>query len=302
MIGVVFSIERYALQDGPGIRTLVFLKGCPLNCKWCANPESQIFTPQILYFGNKCVSCRRCIEHCLQDAIQIDDEFGLITDPDRCTLCGTCIDVCYYGAREMSGEEMEVRDVLDIIERDKMFYDMTGGGVTISGGEPLLQTGFVRELTRECRECGIHTAIETTLYANREDVKRALEFIDLVFVDIKHINSQIHEEFTGVRNERILDNIHMIDDLGKQFIIRIPFIPGFNDDDATQKKIFQWASKLNNLKWIEVLPYHRLGIGKYQGLAREYSMGKISPVLKQSLSYLKEFGTEFGVDIRIGAS
>jgi len=301
MMGVVFSIERYALEDGPGIRTLVFLKGCPLKCKWCANPESQIFTPQILYFRNKCVSCRRCIELCPHDAIQISDEFGLITDPDRCTLCGTCIDACYHGAREMSGEEMEVRDVLDIVERDKMFYDKTGGGVTISGGEPLLQTRFVRELTRECRESGIHTAIETTLYANKETVKLALEFNDLVFVDVKHINSDLHEQFTGVRNERILENIKMIDELGKQFIVRIPFIPGFNDDDDTQILIYQWAAKLKNLKWIEILPYHRLGMGKYLGLGRSYPMGDVSPVSKQSLSYLRSMGVEFGVEIRIGA-
>jgi pyruvate formate lyase activating enzyme len=242
------------------------------------------------------------MELCPQDAIYTDEAFGLIVDPDRCTLCGTCVDACYYGAREMSGQEMEVNEVLDIIERDKMFYDMTGGGVTISGGEPLLQTRFVRELTRECRERGIHTAIETTLYANKENVKRALEFIDLVFVDVKHINSYLHEKFTGVRNERILENIEMIDELGKQFIIRIPFIPGFNDDDDTQKLIYQWAVKLTHLKWIEILPYHRLGMSKYTGLGRSYPMGNVSPVSKQSLSYLRNMGAEFGVDIRIGAS
>lgn len=301
MTGVVFSIERYALEDGPGIRTLVFLKGCPLNCQWCANPESQIYTPQILHFRNKCVICGRCIELCPQNAIQIDDEFGLVTNYDRCTVCGICVEACYYGAREISGEDMEVCEVMDIVERDKMYYDMTGGGITISGGEPLLQTGFVRELARVCRERGIHSAIETTLYCEKETVKRALEYIDLVFVDIKHIDSQIHEQFTGVRNERILENILMIDSLGKQFIIRVPFIPGFNDDDNTQRLIYKWAAKLENLKWIEILPYHRLGIGKYQGLARRYPMGDISPVTKHSLSYLKDLGAEFGVEVRIGA-
>jgi len=302
MTGFVFSIERYALQDGPGIRTLVFLKGCPLNCSWCANPESQVYTPQILYFRNKCASCGRCIELCPQGAIQSDDEFGLITDPDRCTLCGICIDACYYGAREMSGKEVEVREVLEVIERDRMFYDMTGGGVTLSGGEPLLQTGFVRELTRECRERGIHTAIETTLFADKESVKRGLEYIDLVFVDIKHLDSRIHELFTGVRNERILENIEMIDNQGMQFIIRVPFIPGFNDDDGTQRLIYQWAAKLKNLKWIEILPYHRLGMGKYQGLARSYPMEEISPVSKQSLSHLKGISAEYGVEVRIGST
>jgi pyruvate formate lyase activating enzyme len=301
MTGIVFSIERYALQDGPGIRTLVFLKGCPLTCRWCANPESQSITPEILSFQNRCASCGRCIEICPQGAIRVDDEFGLITDPDRCTLCGLCVEACYYAAREMSGQEMEVREVLDIIERDKMFYDATGGGVTISGGEPLLQTGFVRALTRECRELGIHTAIETTLFSDKEAVNRILEFIDLVFVDVKHIDSQAHESFTGVSNERILGNIEMIDTLGKKFIIRVPFIPGFNDDDETQKQIYHWASKLKNLKWIEILPYHRLGMTKYLGLGRVYSMADLIPVSKQSLTYLIGLGAQFGVEVRIGA-
>jgi len=301
MTGVVFSIERYALQDGPGIRTLVFLKGCPLHCEWCANPESQEFIPEILYFRNKCASCGRCMEICPQDAIQVNEEFGLVTDPDRCTLCGKCVDVCYYCAREMSGEEMEVSDVLSIIERDKLFYDFTGGGMTISGGEPLMQTAFVRELSRECKERGIHTAIETTLFADKESVKRALEFIDLVFVDIKHIDSTVHAKFTGVHNERILNNLEMVNELGKEFIIRIPFIPGFNDDDQVQKGIYQWASKLTNLQWIEILPYHRLGMTKYSGLARTYSYRDVDPVSKQSLAYLQEYGAEFGVEVRIGA-
>ncbi len=197
---------------------------------------------------------------------------------------------------------MEVSEVLAVIERDRMFYDMTGGGVTLSGGEPLLQTGFVRELTRECRERGIHTAIETTLFSDIEVIKRAIEFIDLVFVDIKHMDSQVHEQFTGVRNERILENIRMVDSMGKEFIIRVPFVPGFNDDDATQRSIYEWASNLENLKWIEILPYHRLGMTKYLGLGRFYPMGDLNPVSKQSLSYLKAMGAEFGVEIRIGAS
>lgn len=301
MIGVVFSIERYALQDGPGIRTLIFLKGCPLSCRWCANPESQVYAPEILYFQNRCASCGRCVENCPQDAIQYDETFGLITNPDRCTLCLLCVDHCYYGARELSGEEMDVRTLMGIIERDKMFYDATQGGVTISGGEPLLQSGFVRELTRECKEQGIHTAIETTLFADKEKIIKTLEFIDLVFVDVKHFDSDKHEEYTGVRNELILKNIEMLDTLEKKFIIRVPFIPGFNDDEETQKQIYCWASKLENLQWIEILPYHRLGLSKYHGLGREYPMADLKPVAKESLDYLKDLGSEIGVEVRIGA-
>jgi pyruvate formate lyase activating enzyme len=301
MTGLIFSIERYALEDGPGIRTLLFLKGCPLHCLWCANPESQAYAPQILYFQNKCASCGRCIEECPQDAIFVDDTFGLITDPDRCTLCSKCIDVCFYGARELSGREMEVHEVMEIVERDKMFYEFTGGGVTISGGEPLLQSKFVNELTSRCKEKGIHTAVETTLYGDPEIVKRTLEFIDLIFVDIKHIDSELHFKYTGVRNERILSNIRMVDELGKTLIIRIPFIPGVNSDDNTQREIYTWVSQLKNLTCVEVLPYHRLGMTKYKGLSRYYEMEDLEPVQKQSLSYLKEIGAECGVTVRIGA-
>jgi pyruvate formate lyase activating enzyme len=201
----------------------------------------------------------------------------------------------------MSGVEMEVSEVMDIIERDKMFFDATGGGVTLSGGEPLMQVGFVRELTRQCREQGIHTAIETTLYTTKEAIQRAIEFLDLMFIDIKHIDSYIHEKFTGVRNERILENILMVDGLGKPIIIRVPFIPGFNDDDETQRAIYRWAAQLENMKWIEILPYHRLGLSKYQGLGRNYAMADINQVPKQSVTYLKDLGAEFGVEVRIGA-
>ena len=301
MNGIIFSIERYAIEDGPGIRTLVFLKGCPLRCDWCSNPESQILTPQILYYSNKCVSCWRCISNCPQDAIRIDKDFGLLTDPDRCTLCGLCIENCYYNARELSGKEMSITQVMDIVLRDKLFYEKSSGGITISGGEPLMQAFFVKELIEACKKEGVHTAIETTLYAEEYIIEETLGNVDLVFVDIKHLDPIIHFQHTGVKNEKILRNIQIINDLGKKFIIRIPFIPGFNDDLNTQRQIYCWASEFNNLKWIEILPYHRLGIGKYYALSREYSMGDVKPVNKQDLNVLIEIGNECGVAVRIGA-
>jgi pyruvate formate lyase activating enzyme len=301
MMGIVFSIERYAIEDGPGIRTLVFLKGCPLNCEWCSNPESHYHTPEILYYANKCASCGRCISYCPQDAIRPDEEFGLLTDPDRCTLCGLCTEVCYYNAREISGEEMSVEQVMEIVSKDKLFYEKSGGGLTISGGEPLMQAFFVKQLIEACNTQNIHTAIETTLYADEKVIASTLENIDLVFVDVKHLDSLKHLEHTGVRNDKILKNIQLVDDLGKKIIIRIPYIPGFNDDIETQRQIYCWASNLRNLLWIEVLPYHRLGMGKYQALGRKYPMGEMKPLKRQELAFLKEIGSECGVEVKIGA-
>jgi pyruvate formate lyase activating enzyme len=302
MTGLVSSIERYALEDGPGIRTLVFLKGCPLRCEWCANPESQLYQPEVLYYSNKCASCGRCIELCPQQAISLDETFGLLTDRDTCIICGLCAENCYYAARTISGETMTVAEVMDVVERDRLFYEKSGGGVTLSGGEPLVQASFVAELTHRCQEQGIHSAIESSLCANWETVKKTLEYVNLVFVDIKHIDSSRHKQRTGVGNERILENIKMLDGLRKPFIIRVPFIPGFNDDTETQKKIFAWALPLKHLLWLEVLPYHRLALGKYRGLGRDYKLKDVKPVKKRELGYLVEIGAEIGVDVRIGAT
>lgn len=300
--GTVFNIERYSNEDGPGIRTVVFLKGCPLRCDWCSNPESQSERSEILYLYNKCVSCGRCIMLCPQNAISLKEEFGLITDPNKCDVCGICTDACYYSAREVSGKRMTVSEVLEIVRKDKMYYSVSGGGVTISGGEPLLQPNFLKALAGCLTEEGIHTAVETTLFASKETVLWTLESIDLVYVDLKHMDQSIHQFFTGIGNGYILDNIRLLDELNKPFIIRVPFITGFNNDDETQKKIYEWAATLNNMQWVEVLPYHRLGEYKYKGLGRDYKLKDLIPVKKDSLRYLTEMGSEFGIKVKIGAS
>ena len=300
--GIVFNIERYSTEDGPGIRTVVFLKGCPLRCDWCSNPESQSDRPEILYFYNKCTFCGRCITQCPQNAIGFHEDFGLFTDPDKCNVCGICADICYYSAREVSGKKMTASEIPESVKKDKMYYNMSGGGVTISGGEPLLQPNFLKAILDRLKKEGIHTAVETTLFAPKDIIRQALESVDLVFADLKHIDSSIHKSWTGVENKNILDNIRFLDELNKPFIIRVPLICGFNDDDETQKRIYEWASELKNLQWIEILPYHRLGEYKYKGLGRDYKLKDLLPVKKDSLRYLTEMGSKLGVKVKIGAS
>ena len=301
MKGIVFNIERYAIEDGPGIRTVVFLKGCPLQCEWCANPESQNIRPQVMYFANKCVLCGRCVERCPQKALSADNEFGILTDFAKCDLCGECIDFCYYGARDFTGKEMTVQEVTAEVLRDLDFYKASGGGVTFSGGEPLFQPEFLKELIMDCKSKGVHTTVETCLFAKKETVVSALSNVDLVYADIKHLDTIQHKKRIGAGNEQILQNILLLDSLNKKMIIRVPFIPDFNDQLETQKEIYLWASHLKNLLWIEILPYHKLGFLKYKGLGRQYLWNGVNAVKRKDLLYLKEAGRECNVLVKIGA-
>lgn len=300
--GMVFNIERYAVDDGPGIRTLVFLKGCPLRCEWCANPESQVAGIQVMYHQNKCRGCGRCLDSCPEHAIRTDEEFGLVTDADRCTGCGTCVDACYYGARERIGRAMTVDEVMGVIEKDRMFYEVSGGGVTVSGGEPFFQHEFAGELLKRCKAAGLNTAIETSGFAPWKAIEPALPFLDLVFYDVKHTDPEAHREYTGVSNELILANLQKLARARPAVIIRVPFIPNRNDAPEVQREIYKLAGGFDNVVRVEVLPYHRLGIGKYRGLGRRYKLDAVTPVRKDELGYLAELGRECGVTVQIGAS
>ncbi len=301
MKGIIFNIERYGLEDGPGIRTVVFMKGCPLRCDWCANPESQIKKPQIIYFPNKCSLCGRCVEKCPVGAVRYDDKYGIYTDFSKCVLCGECVSACYYGAREFTGREMSVNEVMAEVLKDRDFYIESGGGVTFSGGEPLLQSKFLAELIKACKDYHFHVAVETCLYTNEDSSLHILRDADLIYVDIKHSDSVLHKKYTGVNNDQILKNIIKLDGFNKKMIIRVPSIPGINDQPDIQREIFEWASKLKNLLWIEILPYHRLGNMKYKGLGRKYKLHDLQPVKKEDLQYLVDIGRDCGVKIKIGA-
>jgi len=241
---------------------------------------------------------------CPAGAIRFDETYGLVTDSELCMRCGRCADVCLAEAREVIGRNMTVKQVLRILRRDRRYFDNSGGGVTLTGGEPLAQCSFARELLKSCKEVSIHTAIETCGFVGWECMESILPYVDLLFYDIKHPDSDIHRKFTGQSNERILENLlrasHAFD--GKEIIVRIPIIPGHNDDESTISKIFEFVGRLPNIIRIELLPYHRLGTVKYAGLGRSYKLRDLEPLQRHDLECLKALGEAFPVEVRIDST
>jgi len=259
--GVIFNIERYSIHDGPGIRTLVFMKGCPLRCLWCANPESQKRLPEVGFAEKNCIKCGRCLELCPVGAIT-ESRKGREINREVCTSCGKCAEVCPTGALILWGREMTVKEVMEEVQKDIPFYLTSGGGVTISGGEPMMQSEFVGILLEECHRNGLHTAIETSGYANWESFERVLRHLNLVFYDLKQMDPVKHKEFTGVSNKLILENAKKIDSKGISMIIRIPIIPGYTDSEENIREIAKFTKELKTVREVNLLPYHRLGESK----------------------------------------
>lgn len=270
MNGIVFDIQSYAIYDGPGIRTLIFLKGCPLSCKWCQNPESQELLPQRSYFKEKCTRCGKCVEVCPNYALKMSEE-NIVCNKDLCVLCGTCVGTCPNNVIEIIGEKRNTDEIIELILRDKPFYDNSGGGVTISGGEPTVQAKFLLELLKELKSKNIHIAIETCGYFSEEIREELITLVDLFLFDIKHIDSNIHKLFTGVKNEKILDNFHYIlTKVGNGRIIpRIPLIPGVNDDDDAIQGIISFLKSINYTGEVHLMPYNKLAKTKYEKIGKE---------------------------------
>jgi pyruvate formate lyase activating enzyme len=267
----VFDIRRYAIHDGPGIRTTVFLKGCALSCWWCHNPESQTSGPEIVWHEGRCIGCRACVEACPHGAIAWADG-APVTNRSRCEACGTCTHECYAEARQVAGRAMTVEQVLDAVERDRPFYEESGGGVTLSGGEPLLQPAFAAGILRAARRRGLHTALDTCGHAPWESFELLRADVDLFLYDLKLVDAARHRRFTGVGNDRILSNLHRLSRLGHRIALRMPIVPGITDDAENVRAVCALAAGLPHLARVDLLPYHRIGVGKYLRLDRKYRL------------------------------
>jgi pyruvate formate lyase activating enzyme len=301
-MGRIFDIKRYATGDGPGIRALVFLKGCPLACAWCANPESQHAETEILFYRDRCVGCGRCVAVCPTGAIALGPGIGVTTDPIKCTACGRCVDACLHEAREKVGEEKTSDAIMELLGRDRRYYENSGGGVTLTGGEPLFQPEFSAALLEACRREGLHTALETSGFADWEAVEIVLQGVDLLYYDLKHPEPGAHRAGTGQSNVLILRNLARIRDaFSGELIVRIPYVPGFNDDVAAQRKMIGFASRVPGIRRVEILPYHRLGLTKYAALGRVCAVADLASVDKGSLAGLCELGTPHGIEVGIDA-
>ncbi|KJS19797.1 MAG: hypothetical protein VR72_17235 [Clostridiaceae bacterium BRH_c20a] len=264
--GLVFNIQRYSIHDGPGIRTVVFLKGCPLRCVWCSNPESQNLFREKRFIEKRCINCKKCISICPVNAMNQQRVINL----DKCLDCGACIDTCYSEALQYVGNILSDEEILEEVKKDLVFYK-DKGGITLSGGEPLLQNEFVSSLLRLCKKSSINTVVETSGFVKWDTLNELAELIDLFYYDIKHINSKIHNELTGKPNELIVENLEkLLDKKRNNVIVRIPLIKGMNCDFENISGIGVFLKKINYHNEVHLLPYHRFGTGKYKQLDREY--------------------------------
>lgn len=297
--GFIFNIQRFSIHDGPGIRTIVFLKGCPLRCQWCSNPESQDPKPVLLFSQKKCISCGTCEKACPLGAISFKGSPYPTIDRNLCDSCGKCVDVCCTQALYFEGKSETVENILAEVVKDRAFYENSGGGLTLSGGEVLAQPAFAYALLAIAKDQGLHTAIETTGYAQPEVLRKMVSQVDLVLYDFKHHDSAVHLQKTGVVNDQIIQNLKMLCEMKQPLVVRIPIIPGFNDslDDA---RAFGRLLSEFAVEEINLLPFHQMGEHKYDLLGKEYLYHGIKTLREENLSEYRQIMADFNLDVKIG--
>lgn len=298
MKGTIFNIQRFSVHDGPGIRTTVFLKGCSLRCFWCQNPEGIRLKSEIMFFPERCIGCGRCLTACPQRAHVIQDGTHVYLR-QKCVVCGKCTEVCYAGALMFTGKLITVDEVMEEVLRDRIFYEISGGGVTLSGGDPLIQHDFSRAILEGCKAKGLHTAIETAANCRWVDLAMLLPATDLIMMDIKHLNPHKHRKVIGVSNELILENARRLAQTSKPIIVRIPIVPTVNDTPEEIEAIVQFIGIFQNLQYLELLPFHRLSESKYHGLGLNYQASHLETPTKKKMSELAARVKESGIEVRI---
>jgi pyruvate formate lyase activating enzyme len=298
--GLIFYVERYAIHDGPGIRSTIFFKGCPLRCQWCHNPEGQEPRIELMIRPEKCgEECRDCLSVCPRGAISKDGSF-VVVDKARCDFCGKCKEVCAYEALEIVGREVTVQEVVDEAEKDRVFFDESGGGVTFSGGEPLMQPDFLEALLGEFKNRGIRTTVDTSGYASFEILERILKNVDLFLYDIKIMDDTKHKRYTGVSNQIILENLRKLAEKGQPVQVRVPLIPGISDDDENIQRIGEYLLSLGNIKHISLLPFHRGGIEKCRKLRRESLIHSLRPPSEERVKEIRKILSDYGFSVKTG--
>ena len=295
--GLVFDIRRYSVHDGPGIRTTVFFKGCPLSCWWCHNPEGRSPKPSLLIFAERCRKCGECIQICPNDAI-VETEDGVRTTA-ACRACGTCVEICLSRARELAGRWMTVAEVTNEVEKDLVFYDESGGGVTFSGGEPLSQPLFLEALLDACAERRIHTVVDTCGFADKHLLRRLSKKVGMFLYDFKLLDPAKHKKYVGVPNDGILENLEVVAQSGSTVVIRFPVIPGVNDGPEDVDQMAEFLSSLR-LWDIHLLPYHRIGIDKYARLGMGYRLRGLAPPLPDHLQRIAQQFERKGFVVTLG--
>lgn len=300
-MGWVSNLQDFVVHDGPGLRVLIFLRGCPLKCRWCQNPENQDPSPQISYRKSLCLECMRCTEVCpVPGAITKNKEQRI--DRSKCTKCMTCVNVCLGKALQKVGEEMLIEQVLENILPYKPFFDHSDrGGITLSGGDPTFQPAFTLRLLKACREHGIHTAVETCGYTKYDILKQIAEASDLVIYDIKHLDEGSHIDGTGISNRVILKNLkRLCKEIDTEIVGHVPLICGFNDDDENVSKIAKFVSSLKKIKHVDLLPFNELALEKYRTLGLDWKYTEARRQSPEHLARLKEIVESFGLEVTIG--
>lgn len=297
MLPYVFDIQKFSVHDGPGIRTIIFLKGCPMKCQWCANPESQLSVPEVMTHPEKCIGCGKCGEVCESPF----DLYGTeIRENTNCRNCGACAEMCYSGARKLTGKIMTAEEVIKEADKDMIFYKQSGGGITFSGGEAMLYPDFVAEVTAHYKKNGISTAVETCGDVPWKNFEKVLPDLDLVLFDLKIMDPKQHEKYTGRTNERILCNLKQTAEQ-IETIVRMPIIPTINDDEENIEAVGEFLKSLDGkVKKIHILPYHNYGMSKYKGLGREYSLSDIKAPDSEHMEQIKAKLLKYGVEVVIG--